>query len=142
MLIHFQKIKRKRHHSPAESRYIFPIEKIMIVGPERWKYLNSKNENKSAVGAPNSKLWEFSAFLWKSGNLWSITYTENGSKIHWHTECQQPVYTSLLSFPFGVQRKPSTNERAKRASSKIFFFFEINANLRARSINFYFDNFC
>ena len=91
----------------------------MIVGPERWKYLNSKNENKSAVGAPNSKLWEFSAFLWKSENLLSITNTENGSKIHWHTECQQPVYTSLLSFLFGVQRKPSTNERASCADGRM-----------------------
>ena len=29
---------------------------------------------------------------------------------------QQPVHTSLPFSPFGVQRKPYTNERAKRAS--------------------------
>ena len=82
------------------------------------KYLNSKNEHKhkSAVGALNSKLWEFPYFLSYSGNLRSITYSENGSKLHWHIECQQPVFISLPSFPFGVQRKPYTNERAKRAS--------------------------
>ena len=35
---------------------------------------------------------------------------------------RQPVRTSLPFSPFGVQRKPDTNDRARRASSMVSFF--------------------
>ena len=56
---------------------------------------------------------------------------KKAQQIHGHTECQQPVITSLPSSPFGVQRKPYTSERRRREFSKFFlmvFFLKILKN--------------
>ena len=73
-----------------------PIEKMRFQAQKYERYLKSKNDFKRPLEHFNKKLWPIWVFLLVSNLTW------------------QPVRTSRLFYPFGVQRKPYTSERRRR----------------------------
>ena len=73
--------------------------------------------------------WIF--FFWSKSSLLKPTHEENGILGIEHTECRQPVRTSLPFSPFGVQQGPTSACKCQRCESMkqkdgIFQIFRYN----------------